>query len=112
MRRVYVARHPTEAHFLKGMLASQGIEAEIRAEALFSARGELPVTSDTCPSVWVLDDSQLDRALLLIAEYERRERPPDTLGVRGVAQVAAKSLSPNSPNAGAAARHARTTSDL
>ena len=81
MRRVYVARHPTEAHFLKGLLASQGIETEIRGEALFSARGELPVTSDTCPSVWVLDDSQLDRALLLIAEYERRERPPDTLGV-------------------------------
>jgi len=63
LRRVYVARHPTEAHFLKGLLASQGIEAEIRGEALFSARGELPVTSDTCPSVWVLDDSQLDRAL-------------------------------------------------
>jgi len=60
LRRVYVARHPTEAHFLKGLLASQGIEAEIRAEALFSARGELPVTSDTCPSVWVLDDSQLE----------------------------------------------------
>ena len=81
MRRVYLARHPTEAHFLKGLLAAQGIEAEIRGEALFSARGELPVTPETCPSVWVLDDSQLDRALLLIAEYDHRGRSPDTLGV-------------------------------
>ena len=28
MRKVYVARHPTEAHLLKGLLGSQGIEAE------------------------------------------------------------------------------------
>ena len=80
MRKVYLARHPTEAHFLKGLLASQGIEAEIRGEALFGARGELPVTTETCPSVWVLDDSQLDRALALIAEHDRRERPSDSVG--------------------------------
>ena len=97
MRKVYVARHPTEAHFLKGLLASQGIEAEIRGEALFGARGELPVTSDTCPSVWVLDDSQLDRALLLIAEYERRERPPDSLGEPWCCSSCGEDLEPQFP---------------
>ena len=71
VRKVFVAQHPTEAHLLKGLLESQGIAAEVRGEALFSVRGEVPATPDTLPSVWVMDETQVARALEFVAEYER-----------------------------------------
>lgn len=69
MKQVFVAQHPAEAHLVKGVLESQGIGAEVRAEALFGTRGEAPVTPDTLPSVWVLDDSDIDRALALLRDF-------------------------------------------
>jgi hypothetical protein len=69
--KVFIAQHPTEAHLVAGLLESGGIGAEVQGEALFSARGEVPITPSTLPSVWVLDDSQVDEALELI----RRPRP-------------------------------------
>jgi len=69
--RVYVARHPTDAHLFKGILEAQGIEALVRGEALFGARGEAPVTFDTLPSVWVMDDDDVDRARALADEYAK-----------------------------------------
>jgi rubredoxin len=62
MRKVFVARTPTEAHFIKGLLEAEGIYAIVQGEALFGARGELPLTFETLPSVWVLDDALFDKA--------------------------------------------------
>ena len=51
MRRVFVAQHPAEAHLLKGLLESNGIPSEVRGEALFGVRGEIPFT-EAFPEIW------------------------------------------------------------
>ena len=66
MTKVFVAQHPAEAHLIAGLLTSSGIESEVRGEALFSARGEVPVTPATLPSVWVLDDGRAGEALQIL----------------------------------------------
>ena len=71
MIRIYVARHPTDAHLFKGILESEGLAALERGEALFGSRGEAPLTFDTLPSVWVLDTEQVGRASELAREYSR-----------------------------------------
>ncbi len=75
MKRVYVAKHPTDAHLFKGILEQEGIEAIVRGEALFGARGEAPLTFDTLPSVWVLEPEDAERAGCLALEYERGAAP-------------------------------------
>ena len=65
MTKVFVAQHPMEAHLVKGILESNGIASEIRGEALFGARGELPLT-EASPTVWVLNDEQVDEALAVL----------------------------------------------
>jgi hypothetical protein len=74
MTKVFVAQHPTEAHLVAGLLGSGGILTEVRGEALFGARGEVPVTPATLPSVWVLDDRQVDEALKIL--QGRLTEPP------------------------------------
>jgi putative signal transducing protein len=66
MRRIFIAAHPTEAHMIRGLLEYEGIEAIVRGEALFGARGLTPLTPDTLPSVWVIDPADAERALALI----------------------------------------------
>ncbi len=70
MIQVFIAQHPFEAHFVKGLLEANGIEAEVRGEALFGALGELPITLDSLPSVWIVDDGQQRKALAVIATFE------------------------------------------
>ena len=70
MTKVFTAQHPTEAHLVAGLLASGGIQAEVQGEALFAARGEVPATAATLPSVWVLDDGQVGDALQLLGERQ------------------------------------------
>ena len=69
MKQVFVARNPTEAHLVKGLLESSGISAEVRGEALWGTRGETPLTPDTLPTVWVVDDHQATEALRIVKEY-------------------------------------------
>ena len=69
MIKVYVAQHPTDAHFLKGLLETQDIKCHIRGETLFSVRGEVPITEETAPSVWILDPRHLEEARAVVASY-------------------------------------------
>jgi hypothetical protein len=69
MKQVFVARNPAEAHLVKGLLESRGIQAEVRGEALWGTRGEAPLTPDTQPTVWVLDDLQVPEAARIVKEY-------------------------------------------
>lgn len=62
MKRIYVARDPIEAHLVKGLLEAEGIAVEVRGEALFGARGEIPMTEDTLPSIWVREPGAALRA--------------------------------------------------
>jgi hypothetical protein len=64
--KVYAARDTLEAHFLKGVLEAEGIRAVILGETLASARGELPLTLETLPGVWV-HEADRDRAMELAA---------------------------------------------
>ena len=69
MKQVFVARTPTEAHLVKGVLEARGIRAEVRGEALWGTRGEIPLTPDTLPTVWVLDNRQAPEAVSIVEEY-------------------------------------------
>lgn len=71
MKQVYSALHPTEAYLVKGLLESHGIESEVRGDILFSARGELPITAETAPSVWILEERQFAAARKVIHQYEK-----------------------------------------
>ena len=70
MKQVFVARNPPEAHLVKGLLESRGIRAEVRGEALWGTRGEVPLTPDTLPTVWV-DDPRAPEAARIVEEYNQ-----------------------------------------
>ena len=70
MLKIYSAKHPTEAHLLRGILESYGIACEVHGEFLFAGRGELPIGPETAPSVWILDDSKFDEATTIVEEFD------------------------------------------
>ena len=70
VKQVFIARHPAEGHFVKGLLESEGIQAIVRGEELSGVRGGVPVTLDTSPSVWVFEDSQIEGATVIIKRYD------------------------------------------
>jgi hypothetical protein len=71
LKKVFVAKDPTEAYFVAGLLEAESIQAVVRGETLFGLRGELPMTPDTCPSVWVLEDTEVEKARALVMEFEK-----------------------------------------
>lgn len=72
-RRVFVGQNPAEAHFIRGLLEGAGISCEIRNEHLFGARGEIPVSSDFLPSVWVLE-SDVGTVADVLRDFEEGEQ--------------------------------------
>jgi hypothetical protein len=74
MKRVYVAATPIDAQFVRTFLESVGIQASVRGEHLFTLRGLVPVTEDTLPAVWVIEDEDYERAVALIEQREARSR--------------------------------------
>ncbi len=78
MLQVYIAQNPTEAHFVKGLLETHNIECCVKGEILFSARGEIPITTETAPSVWINDEAKFEKAKAVIKEYEKaiNQEPP------------------------------------
>ena len=74
MQKVFSARNVSEAHIVSGMLNAAGIVARVQGHYLAGGYGELPITSDTLPSVWIDDPAQASVARELIAEYERPGR--------------------------------------
>lgn len=71
-KRAYVAADPIDAELMLGFLRSAGIEAELRGWFLWGGRGELPVTDDTAPSLWVRE-ADYARALGLIREFREAD---------------------------------------
>jgi len=67
MKLVHTARHPTEAHLIRGMLEAQGIRAAVKGDQLYGAFGELPVL----PTVWILDDTLAADADRIVIEFLR-----------------------------------------
>ena len=75
MKKVYSARDALEARLVVGHLADHGIDAIVQGEELWSARGELPLTPDTAPSVWVVEEADVDEAIRLILEKQGPANP-------------------------------------
>jgi hypothetical protein len=73
MKKVYMAMNPTDAHLLKGVLESEGIGAVVQGEFLWIARGEVPITTDTAPSVWVIDEADYERAMKVVKQFQSSE---------------------------------------
>jgi hypothetical protein len=67
MKLIHTAKHPTEAHLIRGMLETEGISALVQGDQLYGAYGELPVL----PSVWIFDDTAAAQAEQLIMEFLR-----------------------------------------
>lgn len=69
MRKLYTARDAMEAHFLRGLLENEGIAGVVQGELLATARGDLPMTQETLPSVWVRDED-LEQAQSIAATLQ------------------------------------------
>ena len=67
MIKVYTAQNPLEAHIVRSRLESEGIACLVRGASLWSVRGELPVTMDTLPSIWLYHDEDVETAKAIIA---------------------------------------------
>ena len=67
MKLIHTAKHPTEAHLIRGMLEAEGIRALIKGDQLYGAYGELPVL----PTVWIFDDALAMHADRLVIDFLR-----------------------------------------
>ena len=72
MRHLYTARDAMDANFLRGLLEQEGIRAVVQGEALQETWGNLNLTQESLPSVWV-DDEDAGRAGPIVEEYRRRD---------------------------------------
>ncbi len=70
MQRIYGARDLAEAQFVKGLLDAQEIPAVVQGGPLQAVLGEIPVTPESLPSVWV-NEPDAQRALQIIDELKR-----------------------------------------
>jgi len=70
MKKVFIARHPTEAHLVKSLLELENIESEVHGEALYCALGVV-MTAETLPSVWIQDDGLEKKAREIVLRYEQ-----------------------------------------
>ena len=70
MKKVASATDPLHASLLIGVLEDHGIEAIVQGEALWGARGELPLTPESAPSIWVVRDEDAQPALEALAKHE------------------------------------------
>lgn len=71
--KLFNASNPTEAHIVCGLLQQQNIAAEVRGEGIFSLKGEIPLTEDTDPYVWLLQPQKQEVAEELIKEYQNQQ---------------------------------------
>ena len=66
MKPVYIAKHATDAHLIRGYLESQGVAAIVRGEYLAGGVGELP--ADLC-KVCVVNDGEFAHADELVQRF-------------------------------------------
>ena len=73
MKQVLDAQHHAEAHFVKGLLESHGIAAEVRGESLFTTVEAASAIPGMRPSVWIQEEAQLEAAKQVVAAYQSSE---------------------------------------
>ncbi len=67
--KIYSAANPTEAHLVSELLKQQRIHCEVRGDALFSLKGELPLTEDSDPYVWLFDADKAAQAQQIVQDF-------------------------------------------
>ena len=72
MKLVFVAPHAAEAQLVKSLLETNGIQAEVRNEELFSVLSGLLAVQ---PSVWVVKDDEFERAAAFVEGYQHDAGP-------------------------------------
>ena len=75
MLKVFTANDPIEAQFVRDLLTRGGIGAEVQGEHLFGLRPRIGFADNSLyPSVWITEDSKIEKARALIEDYERRKK--------------------------------------
>lgn len=82
MKRVFSSFNLQAAHHSRNLLEAEGIRAEVRNEILSSAMGELP-PAECQVEVWVLRESDFERAREVLRQPRGRSEPPWTCGACG-----------------------------
>lgn len=70
MTEIYRAAHPAQAHLLRGLLESEGIDAVVIGEFGFNVRGEAPITEETLPRVCVVNEADAERARAIAVSFD------------------------------------------
>lgn len=70
--KIFVAKNPTEAHIVCGLLKTEQVQCEVRGEGIFGLKGELPFSDDTDPYVWLFIPEQQMKATAVIAAYQKQ----------------------------------------
>lgn len=73
MKQVYIATNPIDAHLIKGALESRQINAIVQGDFLWTVRGEVPISPETCPSVWIINDDDYEKALDVLEDFKSQE---------------------------------------
>ena len=71
LKKVFFGKDAAEAHFVRGLLEAQGLHPVVLGEILGTARGDLPLSPQTLPSVYVLPE-EVEAAMPIIQEYVER----------------------------------------
>jgi hypothetical protein len=71
--RIYTISHEAEGLILQSLLDEEGIESQIQGRDLGVARGAVPMTNETMPTIWVrrVDET---KALSIIQNFLTRPR--------------------------------------
>ena len=69
MNEIHLTQNGMEAHFLRGLLEANGIEAFVHGEDSTAIRGHIPFSKKATLRVCVYDAVRIDEAKTLISAY-------------------------------------------
>jgi hypothetical protein len=73
--KLYAGRDSFDAHHVCAFLEGQGIPATVMGDMLTVARGDLPLTVETLPAVWI-NEEDTPRAMAAMRVYLRKPGDP------------------------------------
>ena len=76
LKKVYVAPNVGDAHVLRGLLETAGIQAVVRGDDLMPLQGGTLLHMETRSSIWVLEDEHFEQAVEIVEDYLRRRQEP------------------------------------
>ena len=74
LKKIYVAHGRGDAHIVRGLLETVGIQSVIRGDDFVPFQGGGLLNMEVRTSVWVLHDENFSRAVEIVEEYVRRTK--------------------------------------